>query len=325
MKKPDIGQIITEIKKGNGNFPSCFNFLSNRQNLIVGLSDDKKSEKKHIRGLDVWALAAFSFLTKDKKKDFKKIILKIKGKNDIEIEALKRRVSFLKVNNKDIVAFDISLEVNGNNITLYDIHTLFERPKEEILRPAKEYKQRNKSNTSTGLEKMLQEYLFDTKTEKGHRTNERLAIFGTDFYNLKGKGYCMTREFPTGVFNTTVSGNTRILPSESVDFISVNKNKELAVIELKVNDSQLEVISQALNYILFFAAYKKELSPILKQFEITSNENSLIKCYIVANKLHPKFDFVKSFYIVKDKKKIPFEIVPTLLGHYVGMQLNEVK
>lgn len=36
-----------------------------------------------------------------------------------------------------------------------------------------------------------------------------------------------------------------------------------SLIELKFNDPKLEVVSQVLNYALFFNAYKKQLAPLL--------------------------------------------------------------
>lgn len=316
---------ITEIKKGSGNFPSHFDYFSdnNGDSLIVKLKNSKGNIEKHqIRGHDPWALAAFRYLNKDKGKNFKEIILEVidLDRNNIELEALIRRISFLKINNRDL---NITLLVNSAPIALIKIENLLSKQINEVLHAVKDYKKRYKPSSSQGLEKLVQEFLFGSALETGdnkiERTNERLAIFGTDFYSLKGKGYKMTREFPTGVFNNKVSKLTRNLPTEFVDFISINKWQELAVIELKVDDCPLEVFSQALNYVLFFATYKEDLLPILENTFGIIPKKDIIKCYIVANKLHPKFELIKSFYKVNDKKKIPFEIVPTILGHYVEM------
>jgi len=73
------------------------------------------------------------------------------------------------------------------------------------------------------------------------------------------------REFPTGVFKDTISQNNRILPTEFIDVVTFNKHGNLAVIEIKLNDSQLEVIAQLLDYALFFRCYRDDLLPIIER------------------------------------------------------------
>ena len=49
-----------------------------------------------------------------------------------------------------------------------------------------------------------------------------------------------------------VAIRTQVLPTEFVDIVTLNKWGYLSVIELKLDDSQLEVVSQLLDYALFF-------------------------------------------------------------------------
>ena len=66
------------------------------------------------------------------------------------------------------------------------------------------------------------------------------------------KRYKVEREFPAGVFCEKIKESNRILSTEYVDLVTLNRNGDVAVIELKFDDSRLEVIPQVLNYALFF-------------------------------------------------------------------------
>jgi|ERR1035437_21393 hypothetical protein len=288
-------------------WPSGYDYSYNEITKILEISLNTHT-KKLLKGIDVWALALSTYLEKcnDIVQEIR-IVLHF-TKHTPEVESLLRRVSFLVINNR----LNISIWLNGNRINLYPISALLKQKSNELLRS--DVSDRDSKDKSTGLEKLLQNYLFDTGDK---RTNERLAIFGEDFIGIKKKKLGSIREFPTGVFNLNISKNDRILPTEFVDFVTINKYGQLALIELKINDTQLEVISQALNYFLFFARYYGKLKPLLEARLNVKLKKRIFKGYVVNNKLHPKFEDVKKYYRVKDTRMFPFEIVPTILGYYI--------
>jgi len=229
------------------------------------------------------------------------------NKKKPKYEALKRRLSYLAHANKGKLS--VILETDCKPDSLYTMSELRKRPENEIVR--EDFPKRSNKDTPGRLEKDFQMYLFGKclyKDKEGEiQTNERLALFGEDFIKIN-KG--VEREFPTGVFNEVISDNTRILPTEFIDFVTINKHDEIAIIELKFNDSPLEVIAQLLNYALFFYSYKEKLEPLLLgKLDYNgkwSDDHPKIKAYIVSNVFHARFDKIWSYY---SKGSIPMRQV----------------
>jgi len=190
---------------------------------------------------------------------------------------------------------------------------LLKRPPNEIVR--NDYNERRDDDKPGRLEKDFQAYLFGKGKHDTIRTNERLAILGEDFRDLNRKKdpFTMEREFPTGVFDGKKSRKTRILPTDFIDVVSFNKWRELSLIELKVNDSSLPVISQSVDYALFFAAYRKQLCDVLKKKLGRSPKRKAFVCYIANNCFHKRFDCVAKYYSPINKK-VPFRIKKVVLG-----------
>ncbi|MFC2080876.1 hypothetical protein ACFLR8_01535 [Bacteroidota bacterium] len=294
-------------KRKGSEWPSqyTYDYNQSKEILILELQTNKKGL---VKGIDAWAIAVKSFLN-EMNAEVKeiRIDLQLDKKMKPDVELLRRRVSYLSLNND----LSISLHHNGKVLTNDALVDILSRGEDEVVRT--KFKKRDSKDKSTGLEKILQNYLFDTGDV---RTNERLAIFGKDFIDLKKKEFGIEREFPTGVFNTKISRISRILPTEFIDFVTVNKYNQLAIIELKINDPNLQVISQSLNYFLFFTSYFDTLKPALeKRLNIRLTERRF-KGYIVTNILHPKFNSIFRYYQSR-KTEFPFEIVPTILGYYL--------
>ena len=232
-------------------------------------------------------------------------------------EAFKRRLSYLADINKDELS--IVLSVGGKEDEDLTMASLEKRTKHEFVRnkimPRKDYDESGK------LEKDLQAFLIGRGLPKDRRTNERLALFGKDFVN--NKNLRVVREFPTGVFKDTVSEDTMILPAEYVDFVTINKRGEIAIIELKFNDYPLEVIAQFLNYILFFYSYitNDDLISLLKTELECEPANADITAYLVSNVFHPRLDEIWPYYFKNEHFKIPngrhIKIQQVKLGHYM--------
>jgi hypothetical protein len=216
---------------------------------------------------------------------------------DLYFESFRRRLSFISIANPDI---RFELELDGNRVMLDNKNRLFKRPANEIIRS--KFSEHSDDNNPEHLEKYIQSVLYGKDLKE--RTNVRLAILGEDFYNMKDKAIGVLREFPTGVFNGKIANATRILPTDWVDIVTQNINGNLAVIELKVNDFQLEVISQILDYCLYFASYRSQISKI-ENIKNTFDIDKIIKDdiigYVANNYFHPLFDYIAPFYSTKGK------------------------
>ena len=229
-------------------------------------------------------------------------------------EAFKRRLSYLA----DVNKLRITLNIGGQGAPLYKMSELAKR-QDEVLRdkivPRKDY------NDSGKLEKDLQAFLIGMRLPKDKRTNERLALFGEDFVGNQNPR--VVREFPTGVFRKDVSKTTRILPSEYIDFVTINKHGEIAIIELKFcTNPQLEVIAQLLNYILFFYLYitDNNLTSLLAEHLECEPANAGIKAYLVSNVFHIKLAdiwpyYFKNGFCMPNKRQIKVQQVK--LGYYI--------
>ncbi len=126
----------------------------------------------------------------------------------------------------------IALLKADNNVKLYSIKELTDRPDREVVRS--DFSDHGDDDTPGRLEKDFQAYLFgkglhDPSDPDISRTNERLAIFGEHFVRIgktksgrKRSKYEVVREFPTGAFDREVKESTRILSTEFVDLVTLN-------------------------------------------------------------------------------------------------------
>jgi len=278
---------------------------------IIELIKDFK--KKDFRGFDSWGLAYVADVEKQSHQKIKKISFRIKTKKiatfEFDFEAFKRRVSYLKINNSNI-HFEILRD--GQQVVLYNADNLFNRPSDERVRLS--VNDRGDDNTSGRLEKDFQAFLFGKKKGQDARTSDRLAVFGEHFFRSKGKNYGVLREFPTGVFRDTIKEDSRILQTEFVDIVSLNKWGKLAIIEIKLDDTQVAVISQLLDYALFFSCYIKQLLPVLKENLHQKIKTDEICCYVVNNHYHTRFNDILEYYS-PNKDFFNFRFIKLTLGH----------
>jgi hypothetical protein len=89
------------------------------------------------------------------------------------------------------------------------------------------------------------------------------------------------------------------------------------VIELKTdNNSPLELISQILDYALFFACYRKQLLKTDTFKPLTANiRKDEISCYAAANYFHKRLDSILPYYHTSGK--YGFELYKIILGNTV--------
>ena len=268
--------------------------------------------------VDPWALCYKEWLKSEHQILVNNIQLIIPGNvkyKTFEIEAFIRRISFLNIVNPTI-RFDVI--VSDANVKLLDIHSLINRPTYEIIH--QEFGKRDGKDKPGKPEKDFQVFLFggtilsDNMTPKNYaEIYNRMGVLGVDFYQLK-KSYKVLREFPVGAFRNTISKKNRILPTNFIDIVSFNKRKELAVIELKLNDPKIEVISQVLDYALFFRAYKLQIVNLIKDNLCPAGfEEKPIACYVANNHFHPRFEGILKYYIT-DSKKFGFSLNMIKLG-----------
>ena len=321
MSKISICEVVKEVNKQKGKanyFPACFNYILENGRAIIE-ANKQQPTKQEFRRLDSWGLA---FINHVKGKAINVRVNKISfilngGGQDFELnfEAFKRRVSYLNINNDDM---DFEIVCNREPVKLYNKQTLFNRPQNEVIRDF--INARGDEDRGCRLEKDFQAFLYGfgfnkgaASDEKKDRNNDRLAILGEHFFKVKQKEMGVLREFPTGVFKDKVSKNTRLLPAEFVDIVTLNKWGYLSVIELKLDDSQLEVISQLLDYALFFGCYADKLFKFIKEETTVKPKQKMIYCYVVNNYFHNRFDGVFKYYSTK-KKSYNFKMFKVVLG-----------
>ena len=288
-----------EITTGRDRYPSTIDFNVDEKNKIL-TAKIKKQDKLNFMQYDPYTLACIEELYKEcgikvstvcfiinQSKNFSK-------KSDPHLNAFIRRISFLNINN-DHLNFKIIL--NDKNESLLDKKSLFEEPIGKI----KEENSARQDNTPfKSLEKDFQTFLAPKKISEKD-INKRLSILGTDFNKTKLKKNDILREFTIRVFND--NKKSLYLPQWSIDIVSLNNNKEISIIELKF-DKKLDIISQILNYTLFFRCYREKLYDTIK----TSNDNirkriksKKISCYIASDDFHPKLDSILKFYCTTNK------------------------
>lgn len=245
---------------------------------------------------DPWGFAAFDAVHKSLNAPLSlRFAMRMpSGKEMPKYEALKRRLSYLaEINNISII-----LSAGGQEECLYTVEELTVRPEVEVVRT--NFVDRSDEDTPGRLEKDFQAYLFGKglygSGEAAVRTNERLALFGHDFIGISNKSLAVEREFPTGAFSGAVKESARILPTEYIDLVTMNRFNEIAIIELKFDDAPLEVIAQLLNYALFFHSYKAQLAPLLDKRLHCESSGCNIKAYLVSNVFHKRFAAVWPYY-----------------------------
>jgi hypothetical protein len=297
---------MRNVDNNNGKWPSEIKRTVSGGELLIEFKD-KPGKKHNLRLLDPWALA--ELVNNKGPIDVIRFKLDATVKGSPEYVAFKRRVSYLKMNNP----VGISIEIDGDK--LLSESELFVRPQNEIVQP-KVNRRKSKGVKEGRLEKDFQDWLYNSS---GNHNNYRLAVFGEDFYKTKKKNFKLVREFPTGAFDKTVSEEGRILPTNFIDFVTRNKYGELSIIELKINDPKLEVISQALDYALYFRIYAEPLNKILMaEYNFQFDKGEVFNCYIVNNHYHPRFNEVFKYYMPKDEKVMKFRFKKITLGYAGG-------
>ncbi|MDD2475496.1 MAG: hypothetical protein PHI32_06265 [Dysgonamonadaceae bacterium] len=283
----------------------------------------KKNTPDILRVTEVWGLAYYNWLIKEQKQSVDKIVFDITPLNLKEhlVESFKRRISYLNLNNP----FTLEI-IDSFPVKLYSKDEIINRPEGEVV--INKFKQRKPGGTSGRLEKDFQDFLngesilrdSDDDFDQYKLIYRRLALLGDDFYNLE-KNYKVIREVPTGVFKDDIKEKNRILPTFFVDFVAFNKKGELSLIELKLNDPKLHVISQLLDYALFAVSYKEQiikmvLGHIGQQYCPESFDKKPIACYVANNWFHTKFDEISKYYS-PDPKGFDLKFKKVVLGESI--------
>ncbi len=306
---------VNDARGGGGEWPASFDYTIEANRIT--LKTNKRIYKSGYRCLDSWGMALFHHVKKDHKMRIKEIAFII-NKNGSSwtpnAEAFKRRVSYLNINNKGI---EFSIVYNRKPKSLYTQKELFNRPDKEMIRNF--LNKRRDDDKGKLLEKSFQAFLFGKGLGTKTRTNDRLAILGEHFLKLKKKQYGVLREFPTGAFAGTISRRNEITPTEFVDIVTLNRWGYLSVIELKLDDPKLEVMSQILDYALYFACYSGKLLKVLKDnsdLRPIKNRDDIM-CYVVNNRFHKRFDDIFRYYSTRNKP-YGFQIFKVVLGDTRG-------
>jgi hypothetical protein len=300
---------INSQRGTSGKWPASFDYKVEPNRIT--LKTNRKINKSGYRCLDSWGMALFHHVKFEHKLNVKEISFIInKNGNSLtpNVEAFKRRVSYLDINNENI---NFKVEYNNSPLILYTQKKLFERQENEIIRGF--LNKRREDVKGDLLEKAFQSFLFGKDLGTETRTNDRLAVLGEHFFKLKKKKYGVLREFPTGAFLNTISNSTKVTPTEFVDIVTLNRRGHLSVIELKLDDPKLEVMSQILDYALYFACYIEKLLKVLNDCSTIKPVKEGIMCYVVNNRYHARFDDIFQYYST-NKKQYNFKIFKITLG-----------
>ena len=292
-----INEKFEKQRGKSGGFPADMHYVVKEMtNGKIELYVEDIGESANIWKLaDPWGFAAFDE-ARHTLRNLSGICFSMRLPSEKErpkFEALKRRLSYMAAINN----LSVALMADDKEERLYTREELLDRPYEVVR---EDFGVRGDDDTPGRLEKDFQAYLFGKGLYDNDkdmvRTNERLAILGEDFVKISKKGLCVEREFPTGAFINDVKETNRVLPTEYVDIVTLNKFGNIAVIELKFDASQLEVIAQILNYALFFHAYRKQLEPIFRKRLQLKRFNADINAYLVSNTFHKRFSAVWEYY-----------------------------
>lgn len=271
------------------------------------------------RSLDPWLVYFISKLENEGCKVIKIIVNVLYDENKSTIESLNRRLSYLCLNN----GWDIEINLPSGSVGAYtngENELGGYQGREDVIRS--EYK--NRSNNKEGkIEKDFQTFICGNPggdLDEKINTNERLAIFGEDFYKLKSRKMPIAREFPTGAFRGKICNSSRILPTYFIDFITVNKYNQLSLIEFKLNDEKIDSIAQILDYALFVMYYKNQIDHILKEcFSFNHDVDKKFVCYIANNHYHEKFADIEKYYSPRANQRIfYFEFKKIILGSTIN-------
>ena len=310
-------------------WPSAFGFGYDSGIPFITLKDSRNLSKR-CRELDPWGLIYLNALMNEAGIKPEKLIFKLPNlpANHLSMESLRRRLAFLNLNNKD--DFSISLEGMDGPLDLPDYDELFTPESKAVLHDFTELSvrtidQKGERGESGYLEKVFQLFLCmnDKVDLKDPCSNERLAILGEDFYRIKSKnsskskGCKVLREFNATAFNGKKSRENALTPQNWIDLVSINRDGQLAVIELKIDDSAISLISQALDYALFFARYKNAKNFSKNVDDVLGDQwrgkTPPIVAYMVANYFHPKMEAILPYYATV-KGKFDFELRRIHLG-----------
>lgn len=314
-----LNKEVNAQRGGGGEWPASFDYKIEGKRII--LKTNKKLSKTGFRCLDSWGMALYHYVTTVHRLKIDKIEFVTNRKEDMwmpndkrlpNAEAFIRRVSYLGINN---TAIDFRIVSGNRSIDLYSEKGLFDRPEEEVIRDC--LNERRDDDKGSLLEKSFQAFLFGKGMEVKTKTNDRMAILGEDFFRLKKKQYGVLREFPTGAFHNTVALRNQLTPTDFVDLVTLNRYGNLSVIEIKLDDPKLEVMSQILDYALYFACYTDKILGVLKNVKpplIPRPKKDTIKCYVVNNRFHKRFDDIFRYYSTKDKQ-YRFQIFKVVLGY----------
>jgi hypothetical protein len=300
-------EFIGEVRRKQGipgGWPKCFSFEIEGELAKVSLNSFEYYR------VDPWSFAFFEE-AKTNIPTVRSLAIDVKDSDKKpEIESLKRRLSYLTINQDPSAPFSVSFSISGKEEQLYSLESIFLKGSDEVIR--KEQNRRGDDDQGERLEKDFQAFLYGKGFK--NRRNDRLAILGDDFFRVKQKNYFIIREFATGVFRGKVSKRTRILPTRFIDLVSVNKYGELAIIELKIDDTKLELMSQACDYFLYVRKYLDDFFLQVSETSGVAVRNKKFVFYIVNNRYHEKMPLIYPYY--KPRLNYGFSLKKVTLGFY---------
>ena len=233
-------------------YPSAIKFAENKDGIKVGYKKDSKYN------LDIWAISYILNKNIFKNNSIKTIQLdSIDGTMILRIYFLQKLFRGFKfLPDVNVKAEDILEKIKKKKYITYPHDYKF---------PKRGTKNEQESMPEAGIFKNLSKCFNDE--------------FKKDEHGL--------RQFPANIFEGKVEKTKRISRKFWIDILTVNKNNQLSVIELKVgNNAPLDLFIQAIDYGVFAYLFREHISkyPFINNKRIT---NRKVAIYIVAEKFHP--------------------------------------
>ena len=127
-----------------------------------------------------------------------------------------------------------------------------------------------------------------TKVTKESQLEKKISDNLSKYFNKDfGENAKKIRQFPANMFDGSVSENNRISRKFWIDILTVNREDQLSVIELKAGgNAPLDLFIQAIDYGIFCHLFKNHIAgyPFIDNERIISKK---VAVYMIAEKFHP--------------------------------------
>lgn len=297
-----LNEVILQQGKP-GAYPSTILFEIGKEGATLKAELIEGFDEKKFKEFDPWALAVLAVIQKRCADcDITRLQFcinpgtKRNRQFELNLEALRRRLSFLALNNPQL---HFELVVDGNSVDLYSKRELLYCPASEVIGSAS-------TNQVTDIGEQA-EIAYQSSIVRGQLasgTHERQAILGKDFLHVNGKDIEILRDFMIGAYAEKVSEETRILPAGSIDVVTQSRTGNLALVMLALDAADLGVVSGILDFGLYAVRYREQIAllpEVAEMFEAAKVRHADFFCCMASDRFHPRLESIQRFYHVGTK------------------------